>query len=161
MDKWALWIQSISTVLLVLVTWKYVRHTQTLVNETRKLAEEGSNSFINIEKFDFIPHRTPCSMLLSNSGPGHALNIKVEVELKSLKKAIEQEQDITEIVVVSGPKVLTIGANGKYEVTDPNYSIGEKNEIYISYITQTGKKYKYKWIKESGGDVEFIGLVAE
>ena len=161
MDTWALWIQSISTVALVLITLKYVNHTKTMVNETRKLVEESSNSFINIDRFEFMSRQSPCSLVLSNCGPGHALNIEVRVALKSLTKALSQEEDITEIINVPGPKVLTVGTKGNYEVKDTNYSIGEKNEVYMSYITQAGKKYKYKWVKASGGDVEFVGPVVE
>lgn len=148
----ASWVQAISTIVLVLITAYYAYFT-------KKLVQESSNALIVIKKVDLRRNQLEgCLIEAANYGPGHALNIEVQIEMNSLKRIWENRPTRTELVKAVGPRVLTANNEGRYEIKDGPYALPEEGVVIVSYQTQTGKRSRYKWkFTLSSGELTFLG----
>jgi len=124
-------------VYLRLIPIVYVKHTKQLV-------EQSSNCYLGIENLD-LPKVCGCQIDIMNYGLGNAVNIEIFVEMASLVKILECEQDRIQMIAATGPKALPVGKMGKYEINNTNYVIQEDTDILIHYTTQTGNEFIYKW----------------
>ncbi|WP_088189019.1 hypothetical protein [Desulfosporosinus sp. FKA] len=139
----ASWIQAISSVLLLITTAIYVYFNKRLV-------EESSNAFVSLEEFS-NPELMGCKLKLVNYGPGHALKVIVKVEMQN-------GNQITRVEAV-GPNVLISGREAFYEIKDLDYGIQMITPIFISFETQTGKKFTYEWVNTVWGRSNEIRLI--
>ena len=145
------WIQAIASIVMVIVTIVYVRHTKQLV-------EQSSNCYLGIEDIDF-PKVRGCEIYIMNYGPSNALDIAVCVEMISLAKILENERDRVRLITATGPKALPINREGKYEITDNTYTIQDNTKILVYNATHTGKEVVHQWTYSPDVGAEFVGEV--
>lgn len=135
------WIQAISSVVLVAVTWKYVNYTKQLVAET-------STVFLNVINVTH-PRTMGCKINIKNYGPGHAIRINVFADMIG-------EHGIEKIKAM-GPNILPNNNCADYEIPE-DYGFAVESNIYIDYESQTGKNYADRWVYTVQGEGPKIKL---
>lgn len=138
------WIQAIATCILLVITLFYAYHTKRLV-------DESYTAFLTVEKLD-NPSMEGCILSVINHGPGHAIDVKVYIEMNCFSNIIEGINNTTKIVATTGPSVLISGKKASFEIRDPEYSMPTSTKIYIKYKVQSGKEFNYEWVTDLESD---------
>jgi len=133
----AIWVQTITSIVLVLVTASYVCLTKRLVEESNTAFVDFCNFGINDKDYEVV---------LKNYGPGVAIGVQVYVKLNSLERSLEGKEDISIMIQATGPTVIPVNSEASFTVSRSKYNRGEGiTPVFIKYKTISGKRFIYEW----------------
>lgn len=133
----AAWVQTITNIILVLVTASYVCLT-------RRLVEESSTAFLDFCVLDI--NGKDYEIVLKNYGPGVAIGVKVYVKLNSLERSLQGKKDIGIMIQAIGPTVVPFNSEASFTISSIKYRRGEgSTPVFIKYKTTSGKRYIDEW----------------